>query len=423
MKKLLISSLVFLGCLSATGQSTYKNPVKATNLPDPSVIYGQDGWFYLYATENGQQSVPIYKSKNLVNWRLAGAAFQENTRPSFVKNGDIWAPEIAYINGKYVLYYSMSTWGGEWECGIGVATSDVPQGPFTNLGKLFISSEIGVKNSIDPCFYHDKDGKNYLFWGSFRGIFGIELTEDGLNLKPGAQKFQIGPGNDRNIDNTEASMIYKRGDYYYYIGSSGSCCDGVNSTYHLVAARSKKITGPYVNRKGYSIMNHPFETFLVKSNKVLGPGHNSEVVEDDNGRTWLLYHGFQASDPDAGRVLYLDELKWDQEGWPYIESGKPSEEAEKPYFKDYHNVTGIVEVNNQDDDYSIAKGTGNYYQINGPAKESFEWSICAANGTLVRSGKACQTKELWINDLQAGVYVIQVKGSLGGLNCKIIKQS
>lgn len=170
-------------------------------------------------------------------------------------------------------------------------------------------------------------------------------------------------------------------------------------------------------------MNHPFETFLVKSDKVLGPGHNSEVVEDDNGRTWLLYHGFQANDPDAGRVLYLDELKWDREGWPYIESGKPSEEAEKPYFKDYHNVTGIVEVNNQDDDYSIAKGTGNYYQINGPAKESFEWSICAANGTLVRSGKACQTKELWINDLQAGVYVIQVKGSLGGLNCKIIKQS
>lgn len=90
-------------------------------------------------------------------------------------------------------------------------------------------------------------------------------------------------------------MLYKRGDYYYYIGSSGTCCEGVNSTYHLVVARAKKITGPYVNRAGYSIMNHPYETILSKSDKVLGPGHNSEVIEDDNGKTWILYHGFQAS--------------------------------------------------------------------------------------------------------------------------------
>ncbi len=31
----------------------------------------------------------------------------------------------------------MSTWGGEWTCGIGIATADKPEGPFTDLGKLF----------------------------------------------------------------------------------------------------------------------------------------------------------------------------------------------------------------------------------------------------------------------------------------------
>lgn len=141
----------------------YANPVKYKNLPDPSVIYGNDGWFYVYATDNGEQSIPIYKSKDLVNWRFAGGAFTDITRPNFVAKGGLWAPDINYIDGQYVLYYAMSTWGGEWTCGIGVATAPSPIGPFTDNGKLFISSEIGVKNSIDPCYFEDDNGKKYLF--------------------------------------------------------------------------------------------------------------------------------------------------------------------------------------------------------------------------------------------------------------------
>lgn len=64
----------------------------------------------------------------------------------------------------------MSSWGGGETCGIGVAISDTPQGPFTDLGKLFRSNEIGVHNSIDP-FYIEDNGKKYLFWGSWWGIW------------------------------------------------------------------------------------------------------------------------------------------------------------------------------------------------------------------------------------------------------------
>jgi DNA-binding response OmpR family regulator len=75
-----------------------------------------------------------------------------------VPNGNIWAPDINMIGDKYVMYYSKSAWGGEWECGIGVATATKPQGPFTDEGKLFISSEIGVQNSIDPFYIEEEDG-------------------------------------------------------------------------------------------------------------------------------------------------------------------------------------------------------------------------------------------------------------------------
>ena len=68
----------------------------------------------------------------MVNWYYVGTAFTDATRPNFEPKGRIWAPDINKIGDKYVMYYSMSTWGGEWTCGIGIATADKPEGPFTD---------------------------------------------------------------------------------------------------------------------------------------------------------------------------------------------------------------------------------------------------------------------------------------------------
>ncbi|RRN77915.1 arabinan endo-1,5-alpha-L-arabinosidase, partial [Pseudoxanthomonas sp. SGD-10] len=89
-----------------TNKDKYANPVVNKSLPDPTIIKASDGYFYLYATED-TRNVPIYKSKDLVAWEFVGTAFTNDTRPSFEPNGGIWAPDINYINGKYVLYYSM----------------------------------------------------------------------------------------------------------------------------------------------------------------------------------------------------------------------------------------------------------------------------------------------------------------------------
>jgi len=310
---------------SAEAQQQYSNPVIDESLPDPTVIKAADGYFYLYATEN-IPNVPIYRSDNLVDWRRVGTAFTDNTRPQMVPNGRIWAPDINYINGKYVMYYSKSTWGGEWDCGIGVATAERPQGPFTDVGKLFISSEIGVQNSIDPFYIEEEDGSKYLFWGSFRGIYGIQLSDDGLSLKPGAEKVQIAG------TLTEGTYIYKKDGYYYLFGSAGTCCEGLNSTYHVVVARSENLMGPYVNKSGRPALENNFMLVLQKSNKVVGPGHNSEIVQDDADQYWMLYHGFDAADPDGGRKVYLDQIIWDKDGWPTVRNRTPSVTANAPLF-------------------------------------------------------------------------------------------
>ncbi|WP_321335283.1 family 43 glycosylhydrolase [uncultured Bacteroides sp.] len=300
----------------------YQNPVVNYSLPDPSVIKGDDGYYYLYATED-IRNLPIHRSKDLVNWKFVGTAFTDQTRPDFVPNGGLWAPDINKIGNQYVLYYAMSVWGGEWTCGIGCAVSDKLEGPFQDQGKLFISSEINVQNSIDP-FYIEEGGKKYLFWGSFRGIYGIELTADGLSVKRGETPEQIAG------TAYEGTYIYKKESYYYLFASIGTCCEGLKSTYTTVVGRSKNLFGPYVDKKGNRMLDNHHEILIHKNNAFVGTGHNSEIITDNAGVEWMFYHAVSTKNPE-GRVLMLDKIGW-EDGWPSVDTDSPSLKSEMPVF-------------------------------------------------------------------------------------------
>ena len=308
---------------NALAGDTYTNPVINTSLPDPSVIRADDGYFYLYATED-IRNLPIYRSRDLVDWQFVGTAFTPETRPQWNKKGGIWAPDINKIGDKYVLYYSKSVWGGEWTCGIGVATADRPEGPFTDHGPLFISKEIGVQNSIDQFFIED-NGHKYLFWGSFRGIYGIELSDDGLSVKPGAEKKQI------SGTFMEGTYIHKRGKYYYLFGSAGTCCEGAKSTYRVTYGRSENLFGPYVDKKGQRLLDNHYEVLIHGDDTFVGTGHNAEFITDDYGQDWILYHGYKKAEADDGRVVFLSRVDW-KDGWPEVAGGVPAKECEKPRF-------------------------------------------------------------------------------------------
>ena len=299
----------------------YQNPIINASLPDPSVIKAHDGHYYLYATEN-IRNLPIYRSDNLVEWDYVGTAFDDESRPKWNPNGRIWAPDINFFDGQYVLYYSKSVWGGEWTCGIGVATAISPEGPFTDRGAMFISEDIGVRNSIDPFFIED-GGKKYVFWGSFHGIYGIELADDGLAVKPGSTPVAIA-GNQM-----EGTYIHKRGDYYYLIGSNGSCCEGANSTYQVVYGRSKNLFFFFLTKEGQPMLEGHYNVLLHGNEKVAGPGHNAEFITDDKGQTWMLYHGYLKSDPDAGRQVFMDKVEW-IDGWPVVAGSEPSSDSSSP---------------------------------------------------------------------------------------------
>ena len=209
-----------------------------------------------------------------------GTAFTDASRPQWLPEGGIWAPCINRVGSQYVLYYSKSVWGGEWDAGIGVATSQSPTGPFTDHGNMFISKGIGIQNCIDP-FYIEDGGRKYLFWGSFHGIYGCELSDDGMSLKAGAKPQQVAGSF------MEGTYIKRRGGYYYLFGSAGTCCDGERSTYRVTVGRSRSLFGPYVDRQGRPLLDNNFEVVLHRNQRVIGPGHNAELVTDAEGSDWL----------------------------------------------------------------------------------------------------------------------------------------
>ena len=298
---------------------TNRQPVIDMSAPDPTVIRAEDGTFYLYATED-MRNVPIFHSANLADWKLVGTAFTDNSRPKWLPKGGIWAPDIQRVGGKYHLYYAKSVWGGEWDAGIGVAVSNSPAGPFVDRGCMFTSKQIGIQNCIDP-FYIEDGGKKYLFFGSFHGIYGVELTADGLHVKQGAKP--------REVAGTfmEATYIRRRGGYYYLFGSAGTCCEGARSTYRITIGRSKSLFGPYVDKTGQRLLDNHYNILLDKDDSVLGPGHNAGLITDDAGNDYMFYHGFKASDPDAGRVVWLSRIVW-ADGWPSVMMEKDSQKNE-----------------------------------------------------------------------------------------------
>ncbi len=376
MKKkiLLLPLLIFSSCSSInTSQiftssesrvnyinKTYQNPLNFykqdgskyfVTAADPDVLKTDNGYFYMYCTntycEMGNKGMqydrgPIFQSKDLINWTWVGSVFDGH--PQALNWGDkdagVWAPSVIKVGNHYNYYYSLSLWGDS-NPGIGVATSLTPYGPWTHYGKVLDSNLSGVKNSIDPQPIYDEDGKLYLIWGSFYGIGAVELTDDGTEVFWGINNIKdhlywiIDDNSNGQMDiniNYEGSYIIKRNDSYYYFGSQGTCCDGVNSTYRVKAGKANKLLGKYYGSDGKTLTDETGsygDLVVGPSEEVAGVGHNT-VVEDYEGEFWLFYHGFDVNGEYPNeRTIFMDKLYFDENDMPYVENKKASIHQDK----------------------------------------------------------------------------------------------
>jgi len=296
---------------------------------DPVVI-AADGKYYMFSTGNG---IASWQSDDLLHWKFLSRTLKDipdwckQEVPDF--DGNIWAPDISFHNGKYYLYYSISSFASN-RSAIGVATNTCldPSDPdyhWEDHG-IVVESVPGRDhwNAIDPNLAFDDEGQPWLTFGSFWG--GIKLVKMDSDLLSVAepQVWEAIATRERSfgLDATdpgdgaiEAPFIVHKDGYYYLFVSFDLCCRGPRSTYNVRVGRSETITGPYTDREGVSLEKGGGSLVVGGDDDYYGIGHCS--VYEFNGQYYMFSHGYDSH--DGGRPkLVVFSLSWDEENWPVV---------------------------------------------------------------------------------------------------------
>lgn len=302
---------------------------------DPSSIVHCNGEYWVFYTGRG---VPSYHSKDLVKWDRGPAVFE--TAPEWIativpgnRNMSYWAPDIIKLGDRYLLYYSVSTFG-KMTSAIGLATTptldpDDPAYHWTDHGFVVRTEEGGDHNAIDPSVFRDRDGSLWMTYGSYwTGIKLIQLDPaTGKRIASDSPLYSLAYN-----DSIEASYLCRHGDYYYLFVNWGSCCQGPKSTYNIRVGRSKSVTGPYRDKEGVDMLNRGGSVFLPNRNgPLIGPGHAGTLSAE--GKSWFTSDFEGNLRMDGRATLAIMPLSWDADGWPEATvndlSVKPAEAESK----------------------------------------------------------------------------------------------
>ncbi len=123
----------------------------------------------------------------LVELEYLGTVFDDTNRPAWATaSAGLWAPDIRYVAGRYVLYFTVTdtTLNPGDDAAIGAATAPSPSGPWTPAPAPAVPPRPapggGFLWTFDPAGFTDSDGQRYLYFGSyFGGLWATRMSADG----------------------------------------------------------------------------------------------------------------------------------------------------------------------------------------------------------------------------------------------------
>ena len=268
---------------------------------DPSTIAECDGKWYTFGTGGGGLI-----SDDGWTWH-SGAE-----RP-----GGGAAPDVLKIGDRYLCIYG-ATGGGLFGGHNGRIltmwnkTLDPKSPDFKWTTPVEVASSDGMEDcdAIDPCLLLDPTtGRLWATYGTYFGnIRLIELDpKTGERVKGNIEK-------DVAIDCEASALMYKDG-WYYLLGTHGTCCDGVNSTYNIVVGRSRSVEGPYVDNVGRDMFRGGGRMVIAARDRKTGAGHFGRYIFDD-GVELMSFHWEADFDLGGRSTLAVYPLLW-KNGWPY----------------------------------------------------------------------------------------------------------
>lgn len=267
---------------------------------DPSTIMECDGKYYTFGTGGG----------GLISedgWNWYGGA---------VRPGGGAAPDAMKIGDRYLIAYS-ATGGGLGGGHAGRVLTmwnktldpNSPDFAYTEAIEVAASEMDEDCDAIDAGLFMDpQTGRLWCTYGTYFGF--IRIVE--LDPKTGARV----EGNEAvnvAIDCEATTVIYRNG-WYYLLGTHGTCCDGVNSTYNIVVGRSRSVTGPYLDNMGRDMVAGGGKMVIDGDDRQFGAGHFGRYIEDE-GVEKMSFHWEADLDRSARSVLAIRPIVWVND-WP-----------------------------------------------------------------------------------------------------------
>lgn len=265
---------------------------------------------------------PLLRSKDFFHWQFAGHALE---RPDPALGNNYWAPEVAFANGQFYLYYSVGF--GDKAHQLRVASSDQPLGPYRDYGQV-LAGPTAHPFAIDPDPFQDADGQWYLFyardfWDCAGGArAGTALVVDRLKSMTELageetvvlrahydwQRFQdkrLMYGNIWDWHTLEGPYVRRHGGKYYCFFSGGRW---ETDTYGVDYATATQVIGPYSDDGGAD----GARVLRTQPGKLIGPGHNSLITGPDGRTDYIVYHAWDAG--MKARRMHVSELFWTPQG-------------------------------------------------------------------------------------------------------------
>jgi alpha-N-arabinofuranosidase len=244
--------------------------------------------------------VPVFHSRDLVNWRHIGNCLTRVSQLPLEKapcSGGIYAPTLRFHNNRFYMVTTNVSGGGNF-----FVTARDPAGPWSDPVWL-------EQDGIDPSLLFDEDGKVYLA-GSAGGAQGAIIQseidpETGQIITP-ARIIWKGTGGQY----PEAPHLYRINGIYYLMIAEG----GTDWGHMVTIARSNSPWGPFTPCPHNPILTHRSTCLPIQCT-----GH-ADLVQDSNWRWWLFFLGTRPHRHwhHLGRETFLAPVEWNDDGWPVV---------------------------------------------------------------------------------------------------------
>jgi xylan 1,4-beta-xylosidase len=304
--------------------SRFHNPILPGFNPDPSITRVDDDFYIATSSFVMFPGIPIYHSKDLVNWELIGHAISNAKDLKFDGLKDekgIWAPTLRFHKGVYYIFSNCNQCGGNF-----FVTAQNPRGPWTE--PVWLKDAPGV----DPSPFWDDDGKSYYLgneWG-FKGARPgqVIIWMQQIDLLKGqliGEKRVLTSGYANNAAYTEGPHLYKIDGRYLLLVAEG----GSGPNHAVTAHHSSSLWGPYTADQINPVLSH---RQLGVDYPIQAAGH-ADLVQTQDGDWWavcLAERVIHGSVPLA-RETFLSKVEM-QDGTPIFNPGAGSllQEQERP---------------------------------------------------------------------------------------------